>query len=56
MAIILCLVVPPVKMDDRDADDASNKSLTFSKLAKVFFNSELPIAYKIWQLTVFNLL
>jgi hypothetical protein len=28
-------------MEDRDADDANNKLLTFAKLAKVFFRSEI---------------
>jgi hypothetical protein len=37
MAVVLCIVVPPVRMDDRDADDADNKSLTFAKLARVGF-------------------
>jgi predicted MFS family arabinose efflux permease len=35
MAIVLCMVVPPVKMDERDADDTTSKSLTFATLARV---------------------
>ena len=35
MAVVLCVVVPPVKMDDRDANDPDTKSLTFTKLIKV---------------------
>ena len=34
MAVVLCIVVPSVKMDERDAGD-DGKSLTFTKLAKV---------------------